>query len=231
MLSADFLDLLHEVACIMKKKKDAFGGVLILLVGDLAQLHPVPDLKAVPGSKGPQYKKFRAEYVFESRVWARAGFRCFRLQHCWRYDINSRLGKFLSALRVAPVLSDHLYDEMKALLFNREVDYCEAVVLCCRKRDSRLWSINKLQGLEGPDVIYCGVDRHGDERHVNTLQNEDDDLHDNEENEAKTYSNENDRSRSLFSGMPSPPILRLRVGAKVLCTQKLSKEVFLHISH
>ena len=69
------------------------------------------------------------------------------------------------------------------------------------------------------------MDRHGVERHVNTLQNEDDDLHDNEENEAKTYRDENDRTRSLFSGMPSPPITRLRVGAKVLCTQKLSKDV------
>ena len=62
-----------------------------------------------------------------------------------------------------------------------------------------------------------------------SMQKEDDDLHDNEENEAKTYRDENDRTRSLFSGMPSPsaspPIMRLRVGAKVLCTQKLSKDV------
>ena len=55
MLSASFLDLLHEVACMMKKCKAAFGGVAIILVGDLAQLAPVPELHEVVGPEGPRY--------------------------------------------------------------------------------------------------------------------------------------------------------------------------------
>ena len=31
--------------------------------------------------------------------------------------------------------------------------------------------------------------------------------------------------RSLFSSMPAPPVVRLKVGAKVLCTQKLDKDI------
>lgn len=68
MLSAEFMDLLDEVACIMKKRsKSAFGGVLIFLVVDLAQLAPVPDLKADDDPEGPKWKKIRAQHAFDSR--------------------------------------------------------------------------------------------------------------------------------------------------------------------
>lgn len=225
MLSANFLDLLHEVACLMKKCKAAFGGVVIILVGDLAQLAPVPEFHEVFSPEGPRYKKVTANYAFESRIWQRANFQCFRLTHCWRYDIDGRLGKFLTALRLAPVLTGELYEEMKALWMNRDVDFEEAVVLCCRKKDARVWSVGKLQDLDGDAVVYFGVDRHGSERRVNCIVNEDDDLLDTEEDDDKRYYDENERTRSLFSSMPAPPVVRLKVGAKVLCTQKLDKDV------
>ena len=134
MLSADFLDLLDAVARLMKKVEQAFGGVLVILVGDLAQLAPVPDFQATGSLEGPKWKKHPAEYAFESKVWSQANFECCRLRHCWRYDINGRLGKFLSALRVAPTLTADLYEEMKLLLLRTAADVEEAVMLCCRKK-------------------------------------------------------------------------------------------------
>ena len=74
-------------------------------------------------------------------------------------------------------------------------------------------------------LVYFGVDRHGSERRVNSILNEDDDLHDTEEDDDKRYYDEKERTRSLFSSMPAPPVVRLKVGAKVLCTQKLDKDV------
>ncbi len=138
MLSADFVDLLDEVARSMKKVNAPFGGVMVMLVGDLAQLAPVGDFQANPnpGSAVPWVKK-KADYAFESAVLRRAGFKCYRLKHCWRYNINGRLGRFLSTLRVAPRLTDDLYEEMKALLLNKQVDVNDAVVLCSRKTDAR----------------------------------------------------------------------------------------------
>ena len=53
MLSANFLDLPHEVACLMKKCKAAFGGVMIILVGDVAHLPPVAEFHEAPSSEGP----------------------------------------------------------------------------------------------------------------------------------------------------------------------------------
>ena len=174
---------------------------------------------------GPKYRKEKANYAFQGRVWPWANFECFRLSHCWRYDINGRLGKFLSALRLASVLSSELYEEMKALWMNGEVQLEEAVMLCRTKKDARVWSLGKLQDLDGDAVVYFGVDRQGSERRVNTILNEDDDLHDNEQDDGKRYYDEDDRTRSLFSSMPAPPVVRLRVGAKVLCTQNIDKHV------
>lgn len=59
----------------------------------------------------------------------------------------------------------------------------EAVVLCCRKKEARVWSVGKLKSLPGSDVIYYGADCHGGDRRVNGLENEDDVLHDCEEDE------------------------------------------------
>ena len=128
MLSAAFLDLLDAVARRLKWCNKPFGRVRIILVGDLAQLAPVPDLQRNPGS-GPNYRNVPAEYAFESKVWCNAKFKCYRLQHCWRYDISGRLGRLLTGLRTAPQLSDELGAEMRALLLNKEVNIEEAVVL------------------------------------------------------------------------------------------------------
>lgn len=50
MLSADFVDLLDEIARSMKNLNVPFGGVMVMLVGDLAQLAPLGDFQANPNS-------------------------------------------------------------------------------------------------------------------------------------------------------------------------------------
>ena len=52
MLSAKFLDLLHEVACLMERCKAAYGGVMIILVGDVVQLAPLPEFHEISSPDG-----------------------------------------------------------------------------------------------------------------------------------------------------------------------------------
>lgn len=107
------------------------------------------------------------------------------------------------------------------------MDVNDAVVPCSRKTDARKWSVEKLKTLPEPEVVYFGVDTHGCNRYrwVNTLANEDDDLRDIERDESKTFYDEEQRSKSVFSGMASPPVVRLYVGAKVLCTYKIDSDI------
>ena len=97
MLSAALYDLLEEVARRVKGSTEIFGGVRLIFVGDVAQLPPVSGFESKPNSTGGRAsKKNAAASAFESPVWHRCQFVCYKLQHCYRYDITSRLGKFLS---------------------------------------------------------------------------------------------------------------------------------------
>lgn len=42
--------------------------------------------------------------------------------HCWRYDIDSRLGRFLHRPRLSEKVYKFLYEEAKALLQNQLLD-------------------------------------------------------------------------------------------------------------
>ena len=112
-----------------------------------------------------------------------------------------------------------LYEEMKAQLSNKGVDVEEAMVLCCKKKDARLWFVRRLRKLKGGDFRSHGVDGHGKDRHVKTIAHGDDVVNGTEEKSAKTYYTDKKTTRSAFSSMPASPVVRLKKGAKVLATQ------------
>ncbi|KAL0042392.1 hypothetical protein WJX77_011014 [Trebouxia sp. C0004] len=60
MLSASFFELLEEVACRTKGSSLPFGGVRLMLVGDVAQLLPVGDFTVELGDDGEQEVHRRA---------------------------------------------------------------------------------------------------------------------------------------------------------------------------
>ena len=62
---------------------------------------------------------------------------------------------------------------------------------------------------------------------MNTLGNEDDDIFSIEGDTRVYYDNydENDRARSLMANFPSPGVVKLCKGAKVLCTTKVSADI------
>ena len=116
MLSANFLDLLHEVVCLMKKRKAAFGTVMIISVGDVAQLTPLPEFHEVSSSKRTEIpKEVLQNSLLRAALGGEPNSGVSWLSHCWRYDIDGRSDIFLSALRMTSVLTGELNDEIKAL--------------------------------------------------------------------------------------------------------------------
>jgi hypothetical protein len=129
MISGKGLELLDGIAKRLKRRTLApFGGVRLILVGDFCQLPPVSELCANneqnAAQTGVKWIRKTASYCFESRAWVAGQFKCIRPVHCYRYDLNSRLGNFLTALRVAEKLDPYLYSEMKALLDTGTVTLC-----------------------------------------------------------------------------------------------------------
>lgn len=86
MLSGEFLDLLDRVCRSMKRKDEPFGGIQVVLCGDLFQLPPI--------SKGEESVTF----VTESKAWSTIGLLVCYLSEQHRQD-DSEFLSILNAIR------------------------------------------------------------------------------------------------------------------------------------
>ena len=222
MLSASFFELLEEVARRTKGSSLPFGGVRLMLVGDVAQLPPVGDFTMELGDDGQQEVHRRApRFAFQSHLWSLCKFENYKLDHCWRYDIHSELGQFLTELRVAHVMTDALYQTCKRLLQNKAVTTDDAVTLSCTNDVARSISKTHLDRLPQPEHAYYAVDRHGRNVYINNVADEGP----NGNAHGPMFTDERNLQRPVFGSMSEPAVLRLRVGAKVLSTAKVHDRV------
>ena len=90
MISAHFLDLLDEVARVLKGNTVVFGNVRMVFVGDFGQLAPVADLIRRENGDNINLVKQQVKYAFQSPFWHKADLQLFRLNHCWRCDVLLR---------------------------------------------------------------------------------------------------------------------------------------------
>jgi hypothetical protein len=80
MVRADLLDAVDSVLCRYRRNNLPFGGVQLLMIGDLHQLPPV--VKKEDWELLRQY--YDSVYFFSSRALARAGFISIELKHIYR---------------------------------------------------------------------------------------------------------------------------------------------------
>lgn len=158
MMGAPFLNLLDEVGRIIRKSKLPFGGVRLIVVGDFGQLPPIGELVRIKGSEaaGVKYKRQPIQYAFEAEAWKASKFLCYRPIHCWRYDINSRIGIFLQSLRLASTVTMEIYTELKDLLRKNEPKLETSSILCSKKAAAAEYSVARLKALEGEEETYFG---------------------------------------------------------------------------
>lgn len=85
MLRADLLDEVSDILKRYRRDSRPFGGVQLLMIGDLQQLAPI-----VKEDEWAEMKEYYASpYFFESRDLKAAGFSCVELKHIYRQ--NDRL--------------------------------------------------------------------------------------------------------------------------------------------
>ena len=230
MLSGRFMKLFDEVARRMKGSNSPFGGIRVIAVGDFGQLPPVPDTDKSPEDVGLGYvnraadfQKIDGGYAFENEAWQRAHFKCFRLSHCWRYGSDSRLTAFLEKLRSVTYVDGKLLEELDQLVDN-DVDQSDAVMLVCTKAEARKISAEKLEGMPGEVMTFLSVDECGGKKRVH----EGGEVGDaNAEGVAPGMTaaelclDEKKRMHTLYSSLSAQRILILKVGARVLATQRI----------
>jgi hypothetical protein len=90
MVRADMLDAISDVLCLLRKRSNPFGGLQLLLIGDLQQLAPVA--KDEEWDLLKEY--YPSPYFFDSKALSQAGYICVELTHVYRQRDN----KFLHIL-------------------------------------------------------------------------------------------------------------------------------------
>lgn len=85
MVRADVLDAVSEVLCRYRNSDKPFGGVQLLLIGDMYQLAPVVKEDEWELLK-PYYK---SAYFFESRALQQSHYACIELTHVYRQSDSS----------------------------------------------------------------------------------------------------------------------------------------------
>ena len=93
MLSGNFLDKLNEIAKIIRKNKNPFGGIQIIFVGDLFQLEPIYDESEEP------------KFCFEASCWNECIDNIIELRKIMRQD-NSIFQKCLNEIRIGEISED-----------------------------------------------------------------------------------------------------------------------------
>lgn len=88
MLRADILDQMNDILQRYRGNKRPFGGVQLLMIGDLQQLAPI-----VRDEEWEEMKAYYdSPYFFDSRALKTAGFACIELTHVYRQTDGMFIG-------------------------------------------------------------------------------------------------------------------------------------------
>ncbi|MDR3128709.1 MAG: AAA family ATPase [Tannerellaceae bacterium] len=90
MVRADMLDAISDILCFLRKRANPFGGLQLLLIGDLQQLAPVA--KDEEWDLLKEY--YPSPYFFDSKALSQTGYICVELTRVYRQNDN----KFLRIL-------------------------------------------------------------------------------------------------------------------------------------
>lgn len=153
MVRADLLDAVNDALCFYRNTKEPFGGVQLLLIGDLYQLPPV----TIKEEWGLVEKYYDSPYFFCSKALKTAGFKTVSLSHVFRQSdeeflhlLNEVRNGNLSAESRKKLLE--LYD--KRYIGNKESGY---ITLCATNKSAQNINMDNLARLEGEIYRYDAI--------------------------------------------------------------------------
>jgi ATP-dependent DNA helicase PIF1 len=102
MVRADLVDTIDKILRVSRKSSSAFGGVQIIMFGDLFQLPPI-----VSDSALEKYFKLRygGPFFYHARVWRKTSFKVYELNKLYRQP-GKKFREILSAIRIGQIESE-----------------------------------------------------------------------------------------------------------------------------
>lgn len=155
MLSANTLDMIHQVTSHIRQDYRPFGWLQIIVVGDFFQLPPV-------SKYGSETKGF----AFASKVWKAANWAICYLQTQHRQN-DQDFTIILNALRTW-VVSDEIISQLKSRI-GRGIEYKDPIKLYTHNIDVDRINLTELDELDWEEVDY-DMKAVGDPRFVQILK-------------------------------------------------------------
>ena len=153
MVRADLLDSIDEVLRRYQKRDKPFGGVQLLLIGDLQQLAPV----ATEEEWAILQQFYTTPYFFSSQALQQTDFVCIELRHVFRQQ-DEFFVSLLNAVRDGRVdeTTLRLLNERYRPSFNPPDDE-DWITLTTHNHQATQLNNRKLQALPSPPVVFDAI--------------------------------------------------------------------------
>lgn len=190
MVRCDLLDCIDMTLRLNREDDRPFGGVQVLMIGDLYQLQPIAKEKKENPEENPEkdwniLKKlgYKSRYFFDSFVMQNLQFKTIELTHCFRHN-NKEFINLLNLIRIGEEIKKTINEINKQCYLND--GFKTNITLTCTNNDADKINDEELKRLPGKTLLFKGVII------------------------GKFLPDEK---------LPSPRILKLKVGAKVMFTK------------
>jgi ATP-dependent exoDNAse (exonuclease V) alpha subunit len=149
MVRAEILDAIDRTLQDARLSRLPFGGVQVIMFGDLYQLPPV-----IKGEELKDYllQSYKSLYFFDALVWDKVGFDKYELQHIFRQE-NEDFKHLLNQIR------EGTFDSETLKILNTRVcdlpqDTKNLVTLCTLNDDVTYINRRELDNLPGEAILY-----------------------------------------------------------------------------
>lgn len=150
MVRADLLDGIDRVLKRYRKSKIAFGGVQVLMIGDLQQLSPV--IKDHDWNLLKTY--YKTSFFFSSRVFQQCQAITIELRHIYRQD-NQKFIQILNEIRNNTLSQSSAYELNKRYLKDFKPDPSEGYIyLTTHNRKAEQVNLEELKTLSSKGFTY-----------------------------------------------------------------------------
>ena len=153
MVRCDTLDFIDTTLRHYRKSEEPFGGIQIIIVGDLGQLPPV--------NKSKDWKKlkkiYKTEFFFSAKVWEKSHFEILELQKNHRQKDEEYIA-ILNKIRVGDVSIEELNYLNKRYEPNFHTDvYSKVITLTSRIKKAKEKNEDYYNKLSSKEYTYEGT--------------------------------------------------------------------------
>lgn len=153
MVRADVMDALNDSLCWYRQNKEPFGGVRLIMIGDLYQLSPVTK----EDDWGVVKRYYDNQYFFSSKAIKLSGYDTYYLDESFRQTDDNFID-LLDKVRVGDN-SKEVVDELNSMYtpdFDRD-DADEFILLTSTNKEADVINISKMQQINSEPIYYSAI--------------------------------------------------------------------------